>query len=297
MFQIRNLEDGDLEQIKLIDYMLWLLIQWNKCFERENTFVAVSEQEVLGVGALAYDGTWYYLDKGREDIPLYRMQIELKIKENTADEFDVKVALVNALKRRLTEYKKTYADKRLCIRCWCKDTEKEQQQFWLSQGFGAASVVWVLRFDLTKDIPTYPFSKDIVIKQHNFEGDGMKRYLLANTLGYDGVQDAEAELKFRLQDDRTVVFVAEDKDIVAASVTVWDIGDGRSATENVFTIPQYRRKNIGRATLSAALKFLKERGDKEATLTCVGDNIQAISMYFSMGYEVLEHMVEMHFEI
>lgn len=62
--------------------------------------------------------------------------------------------------------------------------------------------------------------------------------------------------------------MAKDGEKIASSVTVWHMSDERAATENVFTIPEYRRKKIGKATVVEALTYLKEKGYKKATLTC-----------------------------
>ncbi len=297
MFFVRNIEKTDFNQIREINFMLWLSLQWNQCFHYEDSFVAVDGNVVLGVAALSYGGTWYYLEENRNDIPLYCLQIELVIKGDIAEELAIKSALVTKLKQRLFEYKKQYPDKKLCIRCWCESEDKKGQSFWLSQRFGATGIIWIMGFDLSKEIPSYPISSEIAISQHDFDDDGMNQYLEANTLGYDGVQDAEAELRFRLNGGTTVVFTAKVDKKVVASVIVWNIAGGRSATENIFTIPEYRRRNIGKSTVATALTFLKKRGDQLATLTCSGNNIPAISMYLQMGYEIIGHMTEMHFEV
>ena len=68
----------------------------------------------------------------------------------------------------------------------------------------------------------------------------------------------------------------------------------RAATENIFTIPEYRRKKIGMATVAKSLSYLKKNGYKMATLTCVGDNLDAIALYNKMGYRVMGHLLELH---
>lgn len=296
MLKIRNLYDSDLDSIKELDHMLWLSINWNGTFHKEDAFVAEDETGgIVGVCALSYDATWYYLDKERDDIPLYRLQLELRTAENSEHKAEAKSKLAAAARFRLCELKHSHPDKRLCIRCWCDSADKDGQHFWLSEGFVSSNIVWIFGFDLTKGIPNYEALGDISIDIHDFDGDGMDRYLKANALGFDGVQDAEAELRFRLHDDNTKVFVASENGKVLSSVTVWSIGQGRSATENIFTIPDYRHRNLARATIAKALSFLRERGDTMATLTCVGDNRAAISLYIGMGYRVVGHLVELRY--
>lgn len=296
-YVIRNLEDKDLDQIQQIDFLTWLSVQWNKSFHREDCFVAVADDGiVLGISALAYDGTWYYLDSDRKDIDKYLCQITLEMSEAYESEVEVKDALLWALKNRLREQKKKYQDKTLAIRTWCDSDDINEQQFYLRHGFGEDTIKWILKYNLSKEIKEYDIPDNIVIEEHSFEGDGMKRYSTANGLGY-GVPDSEDEMWFKLQGGDTNVYVAKDGDTIVSSTTIWKINDERYATENVFTIPDYRRKNIGRATLAYALQECRKRNAKIATLTCIGDNISAIAMYLGMGYEVMDHQIEMHFTL
>lgn len=43
--------------------------------------------------------------------------------------------------------------------------------------------------------------------------------------------------------------------------------------------------------------YLKEKGYKMATLTCVGDNVNAIALYNRIGYKVIGHLLEMHWDV
>lgn len=136
MYHIRKFAEKDLEQIKDINVMLWLCVQWNGTYHKEDVFVAADEEEnVIGVAALFYDGIWYYIEKNRDDIPLYRLQFELSVKENCSEEKEIRRLLLQALKERLKEFSNCYPDKRIAMRCWCEDTAKTDMQFYLQEGF------------------------------------------------------------------------------------------------------------------------------------------------------------------
>ena len=117
MFTITRFEDKYLAELQEMNFMLWLSVQWNSTFLRENAFAAVDENDsLLGVCALSCDGTWYYLDKERSDIPLYRMQMELCTRDDLKNRDSVERELINSAKQRLLEIKKHYPGKKLCIR-------------------------------------------------------------------------------------------------------------------------------------------------------------------------------------
>lgn len=66
---------------------------------------------------------------------------------------------------------------------------------------------------------------------------------------------------------------------------------------NTTDIIKYRQKKIGTYMLVKTLIRLKEKGYKQATLSCVGDNARAIALYNRIGYKVIGHLLEMHWEI
>lgn len=299
MITITSFKDKYLTRLQEIDFMMWLSVQWNSTFIRENVFAAVDENDtLLGVCALSCDGTWYYLDKERNDIPLYRMQMELCTADDTDDSDVVERELINAVKQRMLEIKENYPDKKLCIRCWCTEKDNDYQQQLLELGFKGNNLTWIMGFDLEHTtIPKAEISENISVDMLDCTEDALNAYLEANCLGYDNVQDAEGELRFRLGDERTKIFTAQDCGKIVSSVTVWHISDDRAATENVFTIPEYRRRKIGLATVAEALSYLKEKGYKMATLTCVGDNVNAIALYNRIGYKVIGHLLEMHWDV
>ena len=95
--------------LKEIDYMMWLSVQWNDTFVRENVFAAVDDNNtLLGVCALSCDGTWYYLDDGRSNIPLYRMQMELCTGNDIPDKDILERKLINTAKQRMLQIKERY---------------------------------------------------------------------------------------------------------------------------------------------------------------------------------------------
>lgn len=215
MISTREFQEKDLDSIKDIHFFMWLQLQWQKDFHKEDTIVAVDEDgSVIGVAALSYGGTWYYIERNVTHIPEYYMQFECHVQENHPQFKLVKHLLIDALKKHFTTYKVKYPDKKTIMRCWCEDSSLEE-----------------------------------------------------------------------MEDDNKVV----------SSVTVWGIGDGRSATENIFTIPDYRHKNIARETIAASLRYLKELGETQATLSVVGENIPALSLYLGVGYHLFYNLFEMHY--
>lgn len=296
--KITNFKDEYLPQLQELSFFMWLRVQWDSTIMRDNVFAAIDEEELLlGICALCCDGTWYYIDDERTDIPLYRLQMEVCIKEECSAADKVERELIHAAKQRLQQLKEKYPDKKLCIRCWCEEKDYHKQQQLLELGFSGHNIVWIMGFDLENtEIPQIEESEDVSIDFMENTDEAIKEYLAANSLGYDNVQDAEGELRFRLGDERTKVLVARSDGKIVSSVTTWHISDENAATENIFTIPEFRRRKVGSRIVTKSLSYLKENGYKLATLTCVGDNVRAIALYNNIGYKVVGHLLEMHWE-
>lgn len=102
LVRITEFKDNYLEQLQEIELLMWIRVQWDGTIARENVIAAVDENDqLLGVCVLSYDGTWYYIDRNRTDIPVYRMQMELSIKEGVMDAAALERALIGAAKDRM----------------------------------------------------------------------------------------------------------------------------------------------------------------------------------------------------
>lgn len=224
--------------------------------------------------------------------------MELCTKEGIEQIELVERDLINAAQKRMLELKEKYPNKKLCMRCFCSEDDYEKQQQLLELGFEGHNFLWILKFDLAHtEIPKVEIPQNLSVDMLDNTEENLKAYLAANCLGYNNVQDAEGELRFRLCDDHTKIFVAKDCEKIVSSVTIWRITEERAATENFFTIPDYRRKKIGFATIAKVLTYLKEEGYKLATLTCLDNNVDAIALYTRIGYKVMGHLLEMHWDV
>lgn len=61
--------------------------------------------------------------------------------------------------------------------------------------------------------------------------------------------------------------------------------------DDVFVLPEWRRRGIARRLVGEGIKYLREQGLEEARLDVVQTNEPAISLYRSMGYEMINEEV------
>lgn len=293
---IREFQEEDLDSIQQINHMLWLCIQWNHSYHKEDVFIAEdSKAGVVGVAALFWDGTWYYLNRENPNIVYYRMQMDIAVLPGYEKEEQVREELITRQKLHFSKYEMKYPDKNLRLRCFIMANQKEEMQRLLKHGFTAYGIVPILAFDLNKDLPAPESMGSVDIGIHTCDEKGIQAYLAANEAGYDGIQDSEDDFRFKLNGEQVKVFAAKDQGRIVSSCTIWKLEEGHFATENVFTIPEYRRRGIGREMLLTVLRYLKEAGVKKATLTVTGGNKAALEMYRKIGYSLENVMYEMHY--
>lgn len=290
--RIRDYEEKDLDFVQKIDFLMWLQVQYNKDYIKENIFTAIDESEnVVGIGSLSFHCTWYSMDM---DI-MHKLKYDIVVDEESKYGKIVKSLLMDKLIERCNEYKAEYSNKKICICGWCEADKIEEMQFLIAKGFAMSSVIPVLKYDLSKEIRHYEIPKNIVIEQYPINENAIDKFIEATAAGNNGIADSKAELWFRTGGSSFKIFAAIDNGKVVSSVTLWNIDEERSATENIFTIPEYRRKNIAREVIATGLQALKDKGGKIATLSVKGENLNAIKLYLSMGYELMYNLIEMQY--
>jgi ribosomal protein S18 acetylase RimI-like enzyme len=151
--------------------------------------------------------------------------------------------------------------------------------------------------DLTLPIPPLPAPAGIDVRHWQIEGeDGQQRYLAARNACLPSTAWSIDALQFLVtsplwREGTSVTAFAGDA--VAGSVLAyWDATEnarsGRSFgyTEEVFVMPQWRGRGLGRCLLGGALRHLRAHGLGEAELQVSAVNDSALGLYRGLGYQV-----------
>lgn len=105
-------------------------------------------------------------------------------------------------------------------------------------------------------------------------------------------------LKQALRDPNYELLVAElDKEIIGF-IDRWDISDFAhgaklSYMENLYVLPQFRRKGVGDTLLEKIVKSAKSKGAREIHVTTRFDNKPAIDLYEKHGFVKRNLQLEM----
>lgn len=214
------------------------------------------------------------------------------IDEASASAREVEGTLLDGFIQRANEMKRVLSGKDVCLRTFCEADDIGRIQFLMDKGFHQDAVIPVMKYDLSTETRHYRIPDDVQIRQLSFKGDDVAKYVEADLVTGESPQ-SRSEVLFKSGDPSFKCFVAVCGPAIVGAASVWDISDERAATENVFVLEPYRRKNIARELLATAFDELKSRGKKIATLSVRGTNVPAIRLYLSCGYTLYYNLVEM----
>lgn len=297
-FVIRNPKDEDAEQIESMDFVLKMLYLYHGDLDKRNMFCAVSgDGEVLAVAHLMEHDTFHAV--GHDEDPNFKryLNYEIIFAENAEDE-GIKAALIEVLIGRVREIKAGYQEKRIIMAQYLDTDDLEELSFCLARGFTICDTIVVYKFDLSREIPKYPLPKGILVKPTALNNsEAQEQYRHAELAAFDGVAWSLNHLGWMQGSPEIVNFCAFHGDQLIGNTSTWRITDERSATENVFVIPEWQKKGVARNIICTALNYLQQQGKTIATLGTHGDNKKAIRLYTQIGYELCGSRFTVGYEI
>lgn len=125
------------------------------------------------------------------------------------------------------------------------------------------------------------------------------RQFYGQTSDLDG---AKAFLSERLQNEQSVIFLAQSDDIECgftqlypafssvAMRPIWILND-------LFVAPQARRQGVGKSLMQAATEFATDNGARRLALATAVDNHSAQSLYESLGWVKNESFLHYNLEL
>lgn len=280
------------EQIAQLDQLMYWKIKFHPDLIRESVYLAVEEKKLLGVAYLIKRSGFLHVD---QNLAYHEIILEHYVDTETANQDEVLSLLLGQMKRECDRISAAYPGKRIFIKCWVPEEEHGRIELFLRNGFylGRGTPVLVRQLEDVEpldpgkpqrlNIQTENGNETLEIKALTMEDQFLEEYEKANGNAFV-IPDSIGDLAFKMNGPDVKVFaVMKGKEIIA-SVMIWDCGEKRAATENIFCIDQYRRKGITSALIEYVCAYLKSEGYEEASLSVYQDNLPAIFLYEKMGY-------------
>lgn len=286
---IRNYCSDDADKIGSFDKIAELAYRYKGDFKAANIFCAVNpENEILGVADLEPHISWTPIDKDCQDSDyIYRLCVNIRMNPAYPENKELCSCLMNALLTRAEEIKKDYPEKKIRIIKYISTDRNEEMDFFISKGFVAYRISLVMKRDLTEEIIPYPCSSDFRIVNWKLETEEeLKCYVETDAKCSNGAAWNIDTVSWMRYGPEWATFAAFSGNEFLGGVMTFFITDEESATENIFVLPEWRRKGVAKAFITEALQYLQKNGKTMATLCVDGDNKPAINLYKSLGYRM-----------
>ena len=297
-FMIRNPQDEDVEQIERLDFVLKLLYLYHDDFDKKNMFCAVNDEgEMIAVAHLMEHDTFHAIRSDNNDNFIRYLTFEITLADNMKEE-RVKDALTEALLKRSREIKAEYPDKRIVMAQYIDTDNLQDLSYLLARGFSIHDTIVIYKFDLSRDIPSFSLPEGVRVLPFALgNSEALEQYHQAELASFDGVAWSMNHLRWMQGAQEMVNYCAFHGSQFIGNTSTWRITEERSATENVFVLPEWQKKGVARSLLSTALNELKKQGKTMATLGTHGDNRKAIHLYTQVGYELYGFRLTIGYEM
>lgn len=299
-YKIRRYTIDDADQIGEFDKLAELAYRYNPDFLPDNILCAVNtDGEILGVGHLEPHNTWHLI--GKVNVPgdfIYRLKLDVSINPNLTSPDNLREVLIKRLIERTKEIKKQCPDKMIRVIVWLSSDDYEEIDFFISQRFVAYDTNLIMKYDLSKDIPTVPKPDGVTVLHNKMESEEeLQQYHDAESTAFLGVVWSLNYVRWMKNDPTWVDFSAFYGNKLVGNTMTWTISDERSATEDIFVLADWRNKGIAKYVVTESLKYLKKQGKTVATLSVYGNNRPAISLYWSLGYRTFGVNMEFGYDL
>ena len=248
---------------------------------------APAEGTFIGAGFLQ-GGQSYVARKTHPELPFYSVQMDLALDFSDPEAVPAAEMLIEELAARCAALREEEPEKKLALTYWVRTDARESRAFLESLGFREAYRTYRMAREIGEEEP--PVEDPEVTEIDLGDPEVLKRYLEWTEESY-GVPETDADTRFRLLRQGARVFTIGEKSFV----TVWDLGNGDAATENVFTRKAFRRRGLSKRLMEEVSRLLREEGFERLFLNVYPKFAAgALRMYRSLGYERVYTLIEMH---
>lgn len=284
-YTVRDYQENDIEFLQENDFLHSMEIQYREDYDPDMIFTILDDAgEICGIGDLSYHKTWF---DERPGAPRFlKFYICAAVQDSELYQIAIDFAWM-LLERKMQVHRGNPCG----LMVTCRMGNLEEMQKYLEAGFSFGETEPVLRYQIQNpgraNLPEPYRIEELQKKKSEIE-----RYIAATAKAKEGVADSKEEYLFHSNDDSFTSYYITDGQDILAGINVRDM-DENGVTDNLFVLPEYRRKSFGDALLKKALEYMQERGYDLAMTTLSGLDEEGMQLYLSFGYELESFFVQM----
>ncbi|OAB36955.1 acetyltransferase [Paenibacillus macquariensis subsp. defensor] len=293
--EIRNFQEGDMPLLGEL---------YNSVTSRENAtfwwvgdpdnwvnvFCAFEQGKMVAKGQVSIINI---VPSGRSADSKHLIYLNLKTIQERESDHNLLELLYPYLYSRALELKESLSQEHGTLLCVGNDSsEITNSQFFIQQkGFHHKESLFRMRRDLNQSIPELLISDDLPFKHWTMDSSQEENeYLeLEAAIWPDTPLGLERLTQYKQNPLWTAMNVREE-DTIVGSLMAWRDEDG-GVIEDVFVREPWRNRGIAKYLLTQALSYLKDNGLESAELMVLTSNDNALSLYESVGFQMIQEEV------
>lgn len=254
----------------------------------ENVFCAFKNNQMLAKGQVDIINI---IPDGRSEDSKHTIYLNLKTLPEKETDYELLNKVYEKLYKRALELKETLSKKyktNFCVGNF--GTEVNNNQFFTNEkGFVPLNTLYTMKRDLNNPI------EQAELHNHNLQweywdmssSEEEKEYLEVEAeIWPDTALGLNRLHEYKSKNLWTAITVRE-KDILVGSAMAWQ-EEEMGVIEDVFVRSNWRKQGIAKCLLTTALTYLKDKGMNTVRLMVDTKNGNALSLYKSVGFEVVE---------
>ncbi len=208
-------------------------------------------------------------------------------------------ALYAAILQRSQEYGRRWQGRRTRMAISYPAARQDEIAHFASQGLVKFDALLQMARDLSEPLAALSPPPGVTIRRWGMETrQDRQRYLEVETAIFPQSPRTLEELAFYMRgwEGGTAVTAFDAQENIVGSVMAYWYG-AHAVTEDVFVVPQWRRKGLARYIIGEGMRYLAQNGKSAANLEVKESNQPAVRLYRSLGYRVVNTELQLGLDI
>lgn len=209
----------------------------------------------------------------------------------------VRQLLFNLVVERAEALKAEYEQERVRLASDMIESQKEDIDFLLQQGFEPFEQIKVMNRDISKVVPRVSMPPEIRVSRSILDSEEAQvAYLALYNTCFPANPKSLSDLQFLLNspiwEKGYALMALSPQNEIVGSILVYQGEDvNNSVMDDVMVMPAWRGRDIAKGLVAEGLKYLQVQGIAYTRLGVRTSNAPAIAVYHSMAFETINHEV------
>ena len=259
----------------------------------QNAFCALDRDGVLtGYGALIPTPA---VPDSPPDIP-NTIWVHIRVDPQVGDWESIQQAIYQAILDKSLTYRQAWPGRETRLAISYPDSRHREIDFFVSQGLAPFDALLRMRRDLSEPPPELSLPPALTVRRWKMEQrEEKERYLQIESAVSPQSPRSLEELEFYMRSwlGGTAISAFDRAGQIVSSVMAYWYGGQHGVTEDVFTVPGWRRLGVAKYLLADGIKYLREKGLWTAGLEVKESNQPAVRLYQALDYTIINREAQL----